>query len=205
MYGPTNGVPLTEDLPYAAADAKGRVRAQMAQDLLEAHAAGRVRATIGRASDYFGPGGLVSHMGERVFYPLLAGKKAQVMGDPDQPHTFSYIPDLAAGLMTLGARNEADGKAWHLPNPDTVTPRRFIERIGDVAGVDAAVSAMPRAMVNVVGWFNKNVREIKDVLYQFEHPFVVDSTAFTAAFGEQATGLDDAISATVEWYRANPK
>ena len=205
MYGPTDGLPLTEDLPHAAADAKGRVRARMAQDLLDAHAAGRVRAAIGRASDYFGPGGLVSHMGERVFYPVLAGKKAQVMGDPDQPHTFSYIPDIAAGLMTLGIRDEADGKAWHLPNPDTVTPRRFIEMIGDVAGIGAAVSAMPLAMVNIVGWFNKNVREIKDVLYQFEQPFVVDSTKYGAAFGQHATPLGEAITATVEWYRANPK
>ena len=97
MFGSTGGAPLTEDLPYRATGPKGRVRGRMASELLEAHAAGKVRAAIGRASDYFGPRGLVTHMGERVFYPVLAGKKAQVFGDPDQLHTFSYIPDIAAG------------------------------------------------------------------------------------------------------------
>ena len=80
LYGPTSGAPLTEDLPFAATGPKGRVRAQMARDLLAAHDAGRVRVAIGRASDYFGPRGLVSHMGERVFYPALAGNNAQVIG-----------------------------------------------------------------------------------------------------------------------------
>ena len=87
LYGPTGGAPLTEDLPSASTDAKGQVRAQMAAELLAAHDAGTVRVAIGRASDYFGPRGLVSHMGERVFYPALAGKNARVMGDPGSaPH-----------------------------------------------------------------------------------------------------------------------
>lgn len=205
MYGPTEGAPLTEDLPYAADTRKGSVRGQMARDLLAAHEAGTVRVTIGRASDYFGPRGTTSAMGDRVFYPLLAGKKAQVMGDPDLPHTYSYVPDIAAGLATLGTRDEADGRAWHLPNPPTLTTRQFVEKIGDIAGTTAAVSAMPKAMLNVVGLFNGNVRELKEMLYEFEEPFIVDSSAFEAAFGQRATDLDDAIAATVAWFRKNPK
>lgn len=205
LYGPTGGAPLTEDHPYAATGSKGRVRAQMASDLLAAHEAGRVRIAIGRASDYFGPRGLVSHMGERVFYPALAGKKAQVMGDPDQPHTFSYIPDIAAGLATLGARDEADGKAWHLPNAPTVTTRAFIEKVYKAAGTSPRISAMPRLMVSLVGLFNGNVREIQEVLFEFEEPFVVDSSAFESTFDQPATPLDTAIPATVDWFHANPK
>ncbi len=205
MYGPTGGAPLTEDLPYEATGAKGRVRGEMARALLDAHRRGEVRAAIGRASDFFGPEALVSHMGERVFYPALAGKKAQVMGDPDQPHTFSYIPDIAAGLATLGARDEADGTAWHLPNAETLTTRRFVERIYAETGHDPALSVMPRFMVNLIGVFHPTLREIKEVLFEFEEPFVVDSTAFESTFGDPATPLDSAIPATVEWFRANPK
>ena len=204
-YGPTGGTPLTEDLPLAATGSKGTVRAQMAKDLLDAHAAGDVRATIGRAADYFGPGGLTSHMGERVFYPAIAGKKAQVMGDPDQPHTFSYIPDIAAGLATLGGDHRADGRAWHLANAPTITPRQFIAKVYEVARTDAGVSAMPRLMVNVVALFNADVREIKEVLFEFEEPFIVDSSAYTSTFDESGTKLDDAIPATTEWFQANPK
>lgn len=205
MYGPTGGAPLTEDLPYAATGAKGRVRAQMAEDLLAAHEAGKVRVAIGRAADYFGPRGLLSQMGERVFYPVLAGKNARVMGDPDQPHTFSFIPDIASGLATLGARDEADGRAWHLPNASTTTTRAFVEKISEAAGTDSTVSPMPPLVVNLVALFNGNVREIKEVLYQLEAPFVVDSSAFESAFDQRATPLDVSIPTTVDWFRAHPK
>jgi len=205
LYGPTGGVPLTEDLPSAATGPKGRVRAQMARDLLAAHEAGTVQVAIGRASDYFGPRGLVSHMGERVFYPALVGKNAQVFGDPTQAHTFSYLPDIGAGLATLGTRDEAYGRAWHLPNAATLATGAFIEKVYEAAGTDGKASAMPSFMVNVVALFNGNVREIKEVLFEFDEPFVVDSGAFESAFDQFATPLDEAIPATVEWFRANPK
>ncbi len=205
LYGPTHGAPITEDLPYAATGPKGRVRAEMDQQLLALHQAGKARVTIGRASDYFGPGGLVSHMGERVFYPALAGKKAQVMGDPDQPHTFSYIPDIAAGLVTLGLNDAADGRAWHLPNDITITPRQVIAKVFAAAGTEPRISAMPRSMVSLIGMFNGPLREIKEVLFEFEEPFIVDSSDFESTFGQTATPLDEAIRATVAWFRANPR
>jgi nucleoside-diphosphate-sugar epimerase len=204
-YGPTGGIPLTEDLPLAATGSKGRVRAQMTRDLLAAHDAGTVRVAIGRASDYFGPRGLVSHMGERVFYPALAGKNARAMGDPDQPHTFSYLPDIGASLATLGLRDEADGRPWHLPNAETISTREFIEKVYQTTGTDGEVSAMPRLMLNLVALFNGNVREIKEVLFEFEEPFLVDSSDFESTFDQRATILDESIPATVEWFRANPK
>jgi nucleoside-diphosphate-sugar epimerase len=144
-------------------------------------------------------------MGERVFSPALRGKKARVFGDPDQPHTFSYIPDIAAGLATLGTNDRADGRAWHLPNPETLTTRRFIERIYAETEHPPAIAAMPRALVNIVGLFHGGVRETKEVLYQFEEPFAVDSGAFESAFDQHATPLEEAIPATVEWFRAHPR
>ena len=205
LYGRTGGAPLTEDLPSAATGPKGRVRAQMATDLLDAHQSGKLRVAIGRASDFFGPRGLVSHMGERVFYPALAGKNVQVLGDPAQPHTFSYLPDIAAGLATLGTRDEADGRAWHLPNADTLPTATFIDRVYEAAGTTGRASAMRPALVNLVALFNGNVRELKEVMFEFEEPFVVDSRAFESAFDQFATPLDTAIPTTVEWFRANPK
>jgi nucleoside-diphosphate-sugar epimerase len=135
----------------------------------------------------------------------LAGKKAQVMGDPDKPHTFSYVPDIAAGLATLGMREEADGRAWHLPNPETLTTRAFIERIYAETGHEPGIAAMPRLMVALVGLFNPTVREVKEVLFEFEEPFVVDSGDFERTFDQSATPLARSIPATVEWFRANPK
>jgi len=204
-YGPTGGVPLTEDLPYAATGSKGSTRARMAQDLLDAHQAGKVRVAIGQASDYFGPRGLLSALGERVFYPAIEGKKAQVMGNPDQPHSYSYIPDIAKGLVTLADHDEADGAAWHLPNAPAITTRQFVDKIYAAAGNEPQIQVMSRIMVNVVGLFNGQVRELKEMLYEFEEPYVVDSSRFESTFGVHATPLDEAIPATVEWFGAHPR
>ena len=204
MYGPTDGQPLTEDLPHAATTRKGSVRAQMAADLMVASEDGKVRVAVGRPSDYFGPRGLLSAMGERVFYPALAGKKAQVMGDPDQLHSYSYLPDVARSLVTLGESDAADGKAWHLPNAPAVTTREFIEMVFAAAGTEPSVQVMPRIMVSAVGLFNGNVRELKEMLYEFEEPFVVDDSRFEAAFGGSATPLPEAIGTTVAWFRTHP-
>ncbi len=204
-YGPTAGKPMTEDMPYKATTHKGLVRTQMTKDLMAAHESGKVRVAIGRASDYFGPRGLLSAMGERVFYPALAGKKAQAMGNPDQPHTYSYVPDIARGLAILGQRDEADGQAWHLPNAPALTTRQFIEQVFTAAGTDPQIQAMPNWMVSLVGLFNGTVRELKEMLYEFEEPFVVDDSRFEAAFGSHATPTTDAIEATLAWYRAHPK
>ena len=94
--------------------------------LMTAHTAGRVQAAIGRASDYYGPWGRQSTAGERLFVPALAGKPAQVLGDPDQPHTVTYLADFARALVTLGTEERALGGVWHVPSAETLTTRQFV-------------------------------------------------------------------------------
>jgi nucleoside-diphosphate-sugar epimerase len=201
MYGPTDGRPLTEDLPYAPNTRKGSVRAMMSEELMEAHRSGRVRVAIGRASDYFGPRVLVSAAGEQVFGRAVEGKSAQLAGDPDQPHTYTYAPDIGKGLVILGEREEALGQAWHLPSPETVTTRRFVEMIFEEVGKPARVQAAPKILLRAIGLFNPGIRETIEMLYEFEEPFVVDYSKFEEAFGEQATPLRESIRGTVRWYR----
>ena len=124
-YGPPGDKPMTEDLPLVATTVKGRTRAAMTRDLLAAEAAGRVRVAIGRASDFFGAGVTESTLGKRVFANALAGRRVDFLGNPDLLHTYSYVPDIAVGLATLGTDARAVGEVWHLPGPETVTTRAF--------------------------------------------------------------------------------
>jgi nucleoside-diphosphate-sugar epimerase len=202
MYGPTDGHPLTENLPYASNTRKGAVRAKMSEKLMEAHTSGRVRVAIGRASDYFGPGVLVSAAGEQVFGRAVRGKSAQVAGDPDQPHTYTYAPDVGRGLVILGEREEALGQAWHLPSPETLKTREFVEIIFEEVGKHARIQAAPKIVLRAMGLFNPGMREMIEMLYEFEEPFVVDHSKFEEAFGEHATPLGEAIGHTVRWYRS---
>ena len=200
MYGPVSG-PLTEDLPYRATGPNGQTRAKLAVTLLEAHQTGKLRATIGRASDFYGPNALQSTLGERVFVPALAGKAAQVLGNPDTPHTYTFIGDFASGLVTLGERDEALGQVWHIPSAETVTTRRLVEMIFAELGAPTRLAVAPMFAISVMALFNPTMRAVKEQLYQSTQPFVVDHSKFARAFGSRHTPHLEAIRQTLDWFR----
>ncbi len=204
-YGPTGGRPLTEDLPLAATTVKGRTRAAMTGELLAAAEAGRVRVAIGRASDFFGPGVTQgSTLGERVFGNALAGKRADFIGNPDLPHTYSYVPDIAAGLATLGTDARAMGQVWHLPGPPTGTTRALLDLMAGQVGHPVAIRSVPKLALRALGLVNPMLRELAEVSYQFEQPFMLDTSKYESAFGAAGTPLAAAITATVAWYKTRP-
>jgi nucleoside-diphosphate-sugar epimerase len=104
-------------------------------------------------------------------------------------------------LVILGEREEALGRAWHLPSPETVTTRQFVEMIFEELGKPARVQVAPKLVLRALGLFNPPLRETIEMLYEFEEPFVVDDSRFEREFGEQATPLREAIRRTVRWYR----
>lgn len=207
MYGDTSGMPLTEGLPHHAHTPKGKVRSEISQAAFEAHKAGKVSVAAGRGSNFFGPWGLPSAvMGARTFYPLLAGKSAQLIGNIDAPHTHTYIPDFGKALIILGQREEADGQAWHVPN-DTprVTQREMVKMIAAEMGIEPKLSAMGKAMMRFGGLFVPEAKETVEVMYEFEQPFIVDSSKFERTFGMRATPMQQAIKETVAWYKSHPE
>ena len=208
MYGRPAGRPLTEDRAHDAHTKKGRVRSQMARDLLAAHEAGRVEVAIGRASDYFGPrGGAQSNLGDRLFPAALAGRTAGVLGDPDQPHTYTYVPDIGEGLAVLGEHPSAPGAVWHLPNdPVTRTTRELVELAYRAAGRPRArLREIPPLLIRLAAIANPTVRELLEMRYQFEEPFVVDSSRMTTQLGAKATPAEQAINETLATYPARPE
>jgi nucleoside-diphosphate-sugar epimerase len=200
-YGPTAGNAMTEDLPLAATTVKGRTRAAMTQELLDAADAGRIRIAIGRASDFFGAGATESSLGERVFANAVAGKRADFVGNPNLPHTYSYIPDMAAGLATIGTDERAVGGVWHLPGPETVTTQELLGLVADDVGHPVGVRVLPKFAVRALGVFNPTIRELVELSYEFEQPFVLDTSKYESTFGSSATPLKVAVTATVKWYR----
>jgi nucleoside-diphosphate-sugar epimerase len=207
MYGRPAGQPLTETRPYAAHTKKGKLRARMARELLAAHQAGRVQVAIGRASDYFGPrGGAQSNLGDRVFPAALNNKTATVMGDPDQPHTYTYIPDIGEGLAVLGEHPDAPGEVWHLPNdPETRTTRQLVDSIYRQAGQpQTRLRGTPVVLLRALGVINPTVRELVELQYEFQEPFVVDSSKIATKLDVHATPLDQALADTLATYRTNP-
>lgn len=202
IYGQVDG-PMTEDLPAAPVGHKGRVRAKMWSDAFAAHQAGRARVTEVRASDYFGPGaGDQTPVGTRFVPLLLAGKRVTFPGDPSPPHSWTYLPDVARALAVAGTDGRAWGHAWNVPTNPPLSARALAERLSGQAGAPAPrIARMPRWIMYAIGVVSPLVRELRETRYQFDRPFVVDSSAFESTFGITPTPMAKAIEATVEFYR----
>ena len=195
-YGRPSG-PMTPESPQAATDTKGRVRVQMWRAALTAHEAGRVRVTEARAADFVGPQvpASQSHL-MRQLDAVRRGRRAWVIGDPDAPRTWAYLPDVAATLVALGTDERAWGRAWHVPS---TPPRSQRQALGDLAAAmgvpPVPVSSVPWPVLRAVGLAVPFAREIVDIRHQFDHEFVIDGSATTETFGLTATPWDAVVRA----------
>ena len=206
MYGEMNGRALSEDMPYKAHTRKGKVRGEISRAAFEAHQQGCLRVTAARGGDFFGPWGLNSTMGERVFYPLLKGKPAQLIGRADLPHTHTYVKDFGKAMVILGEHQEADGQAWHVPNDQpNMTQAELVRLFAEEAGVEPKMSSMGKLMMAIGGLFIPEAKESVEMMYEFEKPFIIDSSKFEKTFGMKATPMREAIKETVAWYKSHPQ
>jgi nucleoside-diphosphate-sugar epimerase len=194
--------PITEASPEAATTSKGRLRAELGQRLLAAHRDGRLRVAIGRFSDYYGPGGINSLVYGVGISRALAGKAPRAFIDPDQPHTFNFLPDAARGFATLVERPEADGRIWILPAGRPVTQRELLAHVTRTSGLGPKIGTVSPMMLRLAGLFDADLREAHEVVEQFAKPYVTDGSAFETAFGPiELTPHEVAIAATVAWFR----
>ncbi|MFE6050506.1 NAD-dependent epimerase/dehydratase family protein [Kitasatospora sp. NPDC056446] len=204
-YGPLPDPrrPLTEDLPLAATGPKGRVRAAAWEQARALHEAGRIRAVEVRASDFFGPGVTEGgHLAARVLPKLLKGRPVAALGDPDAPHSWTYLPDVARALAEVAGEERAWGRAWHVPTAPAASVRTMVGLLAAEAGTaPVAVRRLSPVLLGAAGLFSPLLRELRETRYQFDRPFTVDASAYEARFAVRATPLEEQVTATVAWWR----
>jgi len=200
-YGRPAG-PMSPEDALAADYPKARVRARMWRDALDAHRAGRLHATEVRASDYLGPGAQ-SFIDERVLPRLLAGRSCSVIGRLDAAHSWTYTRDVARTLVSAADHPVAWGRAWHAPTNPPRSQGELVADLADAAGVARPrVTRIPTAALALIGLVNPTVRELRDTLYQFQFPFVIDDAATRAELDLTPTPWPDVLAATVAAARA---
>ncbi|MGF1647609.1 MAG: NAD-dependent epimerase/dehydratase family protein [Kineosporiaceae bacterium] len=196
-YGRPDG-PMSEATPLRPADVKGEVRRRMWLDALAAHEAGRVRVVEVRASDFIGAGtGQNSHTARLTRF-VLSSRRAQVIGSPDLPHSWTYTVDVARTLVAAALDPGAHGRAWHVPTNLPRTQRELAADLAAVAGVpDVPVTGLPTIALRLVGVVDSRMRAVADSSYQFRMPFVIDDSAARSRFGLLPTPWADVLDVTV--------
>lgn len=201
MYGRVKG-PMTEVTPFEPCSRKGEIRAGIAEQLLKEWKAGNLTAMIARSADFYGPYAMTGVANAMVFDPLSKGKSAMCLVDDSQPHSYTYTPDAARGLMSLVESEAAWNQTWHLPTAaNPLTGKELIRRAAEALNVKPKYRVLSLSMVKMAGWFNPIVREVYEMLYQNDLPYVFDSSKFTGVFGYAATPYDDGIRTTAASYR----
>jgi nucleoside-diphosphate-sugar epimerase len=203
LYMYDSSKPISEDSPQTPKAKKGELRKKMGQEVMAAHRRGEIQATALRSSDYYGPGVENSALGERVFGNMVAGRKAQLSGSDQMPHSWAYIEDVGKAAAILGASNEALGKVWIAPHATSTTQADIVRLAAIELGTAPAYSTMGTFMMWLGGMFVPEAREMVEMMYEFNAPFVVDSSKFEETFHMQATPIKTGIKATLDWYKSH--
>ena len=196
-YGPVDGV-ITESTPRTATIGKLGVRT----DLLRARAESTTRTISVIASDFFGPGVKMSHVGERLIPRILAGRSVSVAGSLDQPHSFTYVPDLARAMVIASLAPALGDSVLHAPTVEAGTQRQLVEAVAEAAGVATPKArAIPSWVFKAAGLLMVDMRELAETSYQFDRPFVMSSAHSEELLDQEPTAFEQQVKETVGWWR----
>jgi nucleoside-diphosphate-sugar epimerase len=200
MYDPVEMDGMTEDTPVNPSSKKGKIRARVAQMILNEVMAGKLNALIARSADFYGPGIKNSSMlNETVFKPLNTGGKANWLGSAGYKHSFTYTPDAGKATAILGNTDVAFNQVWHLPTAaNPLTGKEWIEQIAGALGVKPRYQNVPKFMVRVIGLFVPIMKEVVEMMYQYERDYVFNSSKFEKHFDFRATPYSEGIKAVIK-------
>ena len=190
---------MTEESAYNPPSRKGAVRKQISQMLMDEVKAGKLMALIARSADFYGPGNDKSFANEMVYKNFLKGRRANWFIDADKKHSFTYTNDAAKATALLGNTDDAYNTIWHLPtDKNTITGREFIELFSKEMKVSNKLVVMPMWMVKLAGIFVPVLKEMREMMYQYDRNYFFDSSKFDKRFNFKTTTYHEGVRNTVE-------
>jgi nucleoside-diphosphate-sugar epimerase len=197
-YGKVDGW-MTEESLVKPDSEKGKARAELNKIIMSEVKQGNLKAIIAKAADFYGPNTAISFVNLMVFENYKKGKKAQWFIDVNKKHSFTYTPDAGKGTAILGNTESAYNQIWHLPtNKNVLTGKEFIELAAKAMGVNPEYMVVKKWMVQMLGLFNKVIKESYEMLYQNEFDYLFDSTKFEKAFNYKPISYEEGIIETVK-------
>jgi nucleoside-diphosphate-sugar epimerase len=204
MYGRVSG-DMTESTPYNPCSVKGKIRAEIDEMLLKEMNSGGIKAMIATSADFYGPRTSKTSVASiMIFEKMKNGKSAQWFVNAEQPHSFTYTPDAAVALYMLAGSENAYGQTWHLPTAKpALTGNEFISIAAKYMHAKNKVRVLPKWLVGIIGLFVPVMKELAEMLYQNEFPYLFDSSKFEKAFQFKPTPYEEGIRRTAEWCLAS--
>jgi len=192
-----NSIPhMTEDSPYNPPSKKGAVRKQIAQMIMDEVKSGRLLALIARSADFYGPDNKNSMVTQMIYNNLLKGKSASWPVDKNKKHSFTFTPDAAKATALLGNTNDAYNTVWHLPtDKNSLTGSQIIELFAREMKVSSRSSVVPVWMFNIIGIFVPVMKELSEMMYQYDRDYFFDSSKFDKRF--KTTSYQEGVRITV--------
>ncbi len=187
---------MTEDTPWRPVSGHGVLRAWIAERLLAEAARGRVRVSIVRAGELYGPG-VRSLLAGNLFGCALRGWPVHLVGNPDLPLTPTYVGDFAATLAAAGRWDDADAAVWHVPHPAPTTGRELAAEACAQAGTRLRLLAHGTGRVRALGRLSAVARVGAEMVYQFEQPFVVDGERAARRLEVRPTPYAEGVAAAL--------
>ena len=189
---------MTEKSPRDATGGKRGIRTE----LLNARSASTTNTVSIVASDFYGPFGRMAHAGARMLESVFHGRRLLAIGNPDLPHSFTYLPDLAAAMIRAAQRPELFNGVLHAPTLPPLSQRAMAKAYAAAAGLPAPkVSGIPGNVLRAAGLLHPATRELAEMTYQFDRPFVMDSLESQSLLGLHPTALAEGAQKTVDWWR----
>jgi len=193
MYGLVKG-PITEETPYKPISEKGKVRAKIADQLMAEVKAGKIKASILRAADFYGTDSKNSFLDMMLLDKYAKKQSAQWIGNPKVKHNFTYIPDAGRAMYLLGQDPQSDNQVWHAPTAAPLTGTEFINMAANIYQAKPKFMRVTKFMLWIFGLFNKVVADTVEMYYQYNHDYNFNSDKFEKAFNFKPTSYQDGIS-----------
>jgi nucleoside-diphosphate-sugar epimerase len=204
-YGNVMGKEMKEQMPHSAKTKKGKIRAGVINTLLYSGEPYNNRVAFVKAADFIGPRIHKGIFGTDFLGRIHDGKRVLLFGNLDLAHTFTYINDFAAAMINVGTANDTFGQLWHVPNAPALSLDKWVHLFEVVTNKRIKKTVTPKFIIRIAGLFNSFIRELYEMAYQFEYPYLVNHDKYVSRFGNHITYPSDIVKETVEWYSSIQK
>ena len=204
-YGNVAGKEMTESMPHTAKTNKGKIRAGVINTLLLSGNEINNKVAIVKAADFIGPRIYKGLFGTDFLDSVYKGKTIRLFGNIELPHTFTFIKDFAAAMINVGTANDTFGQIWHVPNAPALSPDKWLHLFEVLTNKKIKKSVTPKFVIRIAGLFNSFIKELYEMAYQFEYPYLVNHDKYVSRFGNHSTYPSDIVKETVEWFLSTKK